>query len=116
MTDADIETCARVAHEANRAFCVATGDPSQVGWDEAPEWQRASAREGVQHALRGATPEELHESWCEAKRRDGWTHGAVKDAVAKTHPCLVPYAELPEVQRRKDAIFGAVVRAAAPAR
>ena len=28
-----------------------------------------------------------------------------KDETRKTHPCLVPYEQLPEEQRRKDAIF-----------
>ena len=28
----------------------------------------------------------------------------MKDPAAKTHPCMVPYADLPESQRRKDAL------------
>lgn len=38
-------------------------------------------------------------------------YGPEKDAIRKTHPCLVGYLSLPEAQRRKDDIFGAVVRA-----
>ncbi len=30
--------------------------------------------------------------------------------MAKTHHCLVPYAELPLEQRVKDNLYGAVVR------
>ncbi len=108
---ASVEQIARVCHEANRAWCAASGDPSQVEWEDAPDWQRDSAIEGVQAALAGATSEELHESWCAFKRADGWSHGAVKDAGARTHPCLVPYAELPPAQQAKDALFGAIVRA-----
>jgi hypothetical protein len=105
---------ARVCHEANRALQVETGDPAvSPPWDEVPEWQRTSAVEGVQAALGGATPEQLHESWCAAKERDGWTHGEVKDAAARTHPCLVPYEELPAEQRAKDHLFAAVVAALA---
>jgi hypothetical protein len=37
-------------------------------------------------------------------------YGEVKDAVAKTHPCMVPYDDLPEFQRKKDALFLAIVR------
>lgn len=105
------EAIARVCHEANSAWCAATGDHSQVPWNEAPEWQRESAYEGVWKALDGATSRELHESWCAAKVRDGWHYGEVKDPEAKTHPCLVDYDELPEEQRRKDALFGAIVKA-----
>jgi len=103
---------ARVAHEANRALQFIQGDPApSPAWDQAPQWQRESAVIGVHSALRGATPEELHESWCEHKRADGWVHGPVKDEVAKMHPCLVPYADLPEEQRLKDALFHAIVGA-----
>lgn len=100
---------ARVAHEVNRAYCQAIGDDSQVPWDEAPDWQRNSAMKGVVAANNGATPEQLHESWCAQKLREGWKHGPVKDPEAKTHPCLVPYEQLPAAQRIKDHLFRAAV-------
>ena len=34
----------------------------------------------------------------------------MKNPETKEHPCFVPYDELPEAQKAKDAIFGAVVR------
>lgn len=107
----DATTIARVCHEANRAWCEAHGDFSQLGWDDAADWQRESALEGVGHALGGATPEELHELWCASKRAGGWTYGPRKNDEVKEHPCLVPYDELPEEQRLKDALFGGIVRA-----
>lgn len=106
------EQIATVCHEANRALQHAHGDPApSPPWDDAPDWQQQAAMEGVTFALDGATPEQLHETWCNAKRRDGWTYGPVKDADARTHPCLVPYADLPADQRDKDAVFGAIVAA-----
>ncbi len=105
------EEIARVAHEVNRAFCEASGDWSHVPWEAAPEWQRSAAVDGVGKALAGATPEALHESWCRFKVADGWTFGPVKDPGAKTHPCLVPYGDLPPHQRVKDHLFSAVVAA-----
>lgn len=106
-----IDHIARVCHEANRAYCQSIGDHSQVSWDDAPQWQKDSAEYGVAKAIQGATPEELHESWTAQKVADGWVYGEVKDAEAKTHPCMVPYADLPEAQRRKDGLFGAIVNA-----
>jgi hypothetical protein len=35
----------------------------------------------------------------------------MKDADLKTHPCLRPYCELPEFDRKKDILFLAIVRA-----
>lgn len=103
---------ARVCHEANRAIQVATGDPSvSPEWDNAPDWQQESAIEGVVKAIQGYGPEGLHESWCDFKEADGWVYGDIKDAEAKTHPCLVPYAALPDEQKAKDAVFGAIVGA-----
>jgi len=107
-----LDGIARVCHEANRAWQIVTGDPVvSPSWDEASVDQRMSARDGVQVALAGATPEQLHESWTRNKLVNGWTFGAVKDEAAKTHPCLVPYDELPAEQRAKDALFGAIVTA-----
>lgn len=104
------EQIARVCHEANRAWQHVNDEPdASPEWDRAPDWQRESAVNGVRLALEGATPEELHESWALEKQRDGWVFGERKDAIAKTHPCLVPYDELPEAQRRKDALFRAIV-------
>ncbi len=103
---------ARVCHEANRALQLLLGDDAvSPPWDEAPEWQRESAVSGVREAVAGATPEQLHQLWCDFKVNDGWTHGPVKDAEAKTHPCLVPYEELPAGQKRKDHLFAAIVAA-----
>lgn len=104
------EEIARVAHEANRAWQVVTGDPApSPSWDEAPEWQRASAIDGVRHAQNGATAEQLHDAWCTFKTEDGWRYGPVKNEATKTHPCLVAYADLVPEQHRKDDLFQAVV-------
>jgi hypothetical protein len=110
-----IENIAIMCHEANKVWCYLNGDPSQPHWGWAPQWQRDSAINGVQHALKypDATPEDMHSNWMADKIADGWVYGEVKDAVAKTHPCMVPYDQLPEFQRKKDALFLAIVRALA---
>lgn len=108
--DAMIEACARAAHEVNRAYCFAIGDTSQPSWDDAPDWQKSSARNGVVGALQGNSPEQSHESWLQEKAYNGWTYGPVKDPDKKEHPCFVPYAELPPEQRAKDALFVSTVR------
>lgn len=107
-----VEACARASHEANRAYCLAMGDLSQLPWEEAPGWVRESVLLGVQKALEdpSLTPAESHKNWVSHKWADGWVYGPVKDAERKTHPCLLPYDELPPAQRAKDAIFLGVVR------
>ena len=104
---------ARVAHEINRAYCASLGDDSQPSWDNAPDWQKASALAGVDMHLANpdATPENSHESWLAQKTAEGWKYGPVKDAQKKEHPCFLPYAELPPEQKAKDYLFRAVVHA-----
>lgn len=105
------EQIARVTHEANRVLQILEEDPApSLSWNFASEEQRASAVDGVQAALAGKTPEELHENWVRFKTAGGWTYGPVKDELEKTHPCMVPYGDLPEAQQVKDHLFGAIVR------
>lgn len=113
--DLNVERIARVCHEVNRAYCISQGDTSQPTWDDAPQWQKESAMSGVAAivAKPDTTPEQSHEGWMAQKEADGWTYGTVKDADLKTHPCFVPYGDLPIAQRTKDYLFGAVVRSLA---
>lgn len=114
VTAISVEGIAQACHEANRAVQLATGDPApSPHWDDAEEWQRDSAISGVKFALNGATPEQQHEEWCRDKETAGWSYGDVKDPAAKTHPCLVPYGQLPAGQKAKDALFVAIVTALA---
>lgn len=109
----DIEHIARVCHEANRAWCEAHGDHSQAAWGGAAAWQRDSAIAGVKFALANPTASDSaqHDAWMADKLSDGWHYGAVKDADIKTHPCLVPFEQLPPMQQTKDRLFVAIVRA-----
>lgn len=106
-----IQDIARVCHEANRAYCVTLGDVSQTSWEFAPAWQKSSCIDGVNFVLKypHAPNSASHENWLATKKKDGWSYGQVKDVAAKKHPCCVPYERLPEEQKRKDAIFRAVV-------
>ena len=57
---------------------------------------------------RSSSPEELHGSWMQAYFGIGWVFGATYDREAKTHPDLVPYAQLGQLERDKDAVFVAL--------
>ena len=106
-----VEQIAIVCHEANRAYCATLGDNSQTAWDAAPQWQKDSAVKGVIYRLQNlmAPSCKQHEEWMAVKAAEGWTYGPVKDADKKTHPCIVPYDELPEEQRTKDELFAGIV-------
>lgn len=111
-----IEQIARICHEANAALCVGIGDHSQASWDDAPEWQRKSAVSNVRFHLKNPNvPARVsHENWMREKLSEGWRYGEVKDADAKTHPCIVEFEQLPPEQQAKDHLLNAIVRALAP--
>jgi hypothetical protein len=104
---------ARVAHEINRAYCEAIGDNSQPTWENAPDWQKQSAENGVHFHVHNpnAGPDHSHNEWLREKEATGWKYGPVKDAAKKEHPCFVPYNQLPVEQKAKDYLFRAVVHA-----
>jgi hypothetical protein len=108
-----VEQIAEICHEANRVYCKSIGDSSQPTWADAPDWQKKSAITGVKYHMENpnSLPEDSHNSWLREKEVDGWSYGDVKDSVAKTHPCFVPYAELPVEQQKKDYLFLGIVRA-----
>lgn len=110
----DVMFIAHTVHEGNRAWCIRQGDMSQPTWESAPDWQRSSCVQGVLFQLgrldQPSDPAASHNSWSEVKVKEGWVYGEVKDPEAKTHPCLVPFEELPAEQQFKDVLFETLVR------
>jgi len=106
-----VELIAKVCHEAIKAFCEAYDDFSQKSWNDADEWQRQSTIKSVQYRLAnpGASHSAQHDAWMADKIANGWKYGVIKNAQAKTHPCIVPYDQLPEIEKQKDALFQSIV-------
>lgn len=100
-----------VCHAANKAWCETNGDLSQKDWDAAEEWQRESAIKGVQFKIDNpnASNDAQHNAWMQDKIGNGWIYGEAKNAEAKTHPCIVPFDQLPEFQQKKDTLFCSIV-------
>ncbi len=109
----DLEAISRAVHEAVRAWSAAHGQLDIPAWDEAPDWMRASTEESVRfvqaHPQAGAGAQ--HEQWMAQRQADGWTYGATRDDEKKHHPMLVPFDELPEFERKKDALVCAIILA-----
>ncbi len=118
----DDKQIARLCHETIRTYCQIVEDDRNMNhestgrlpdWEEAPDWMVKSAIDGVQRVRRfpETKANENHENWLAHKRREGWVHGDVKDEGKKVHPCIMPYNELPNSQKRKDSLFIGVVKA-----
>lgn len=46
--------------------------------------------------------ENAHDLWARERMAQGWTWGPQRDDGAKKHPCLIPYADLPESEKKFD--------------
>ena len=44
----------------------------------------------------------VHEVWAETRIKQGWKYGEQRNDEFKTHPCLVPYDDLPEEEKEYD--------------
>ena len=102
---------ARVMHEAVRAWQKENGQEPSPPWSRAPQWMKTASYDAVVWRIRNpkAKSSAQHDQWLAQKKTAGWKFGKKKDAAKKTHPMMVPYAKLPEFERRKDALVGAVV-------
>ena len=46
--------------------------------------------------------EQVHDVWSAGRIAEGWNYGAERNDQNKTHPCLIPYDDLPESEREYD--------------
>jgi hypothetical protein len=104
------EQIASIIHEANRQLRLVLGCSPGPHWTECDQQLKDSVVNGVEKALDGATPQELHEEWVVCKSAQGWTWGVIRDHRHRRHPCLVPYDELPPDQQLKNQMFQTMVR------
>ena len=96
---------ARLAAQAAEAPIV------PVVWEQREEPFKKQFREVIERQCgeqRSRSPGELHGSWMQSYYTMGWVYGEEYDREKKTHPDLVPYAELGQLERDKDAVFVAL--------
>lgn len=107
-----IERRARFVYDAARLAAQCANAPIvPVIWDEREEAFRKQFREVIERQCseqRSNSPEELHGSWMQAYFEMGWVYGEEYNREKKTHPDLVPYARLGQLERDKDAVFVAL--------
>lgn len=44
----------------------------------------------------------VHEVWAQSRISQGWTYGPERSDALRHHPCLVPYEDLPEIEKAYD--------------
>jgi len=99
-------------YEAARVAAIAANAPIIPDrWESREEPFRKQMTELISlqtGPLRSGSPEEMHGSWMGAYRVMGWQYGPIYDRENKIHPDLVPYNQLGQLERDKDAVFVAL--------
>ncbi len=107
-----IERRAEFVYNAARLAAIGSQAPIvPVPWAEREEPFRAQFLNVIERQCgdtRSKSPEELHGSWMQAYITMGWRYGEKYDRENKVHPDLVPYAQLGQLERDKDAVFMAL--------
>lgn len=96
---------ARIAAIASKAPIV------PVQWSEREDAFKMQFLDVIERQCgenRSISPEELHGSWMQSYITMGWVYGEVYDRENKVHPDLVPYSQLGQLERDKDAVFVAL--------
>ena len=54
--------------------------------------------------------ENAHDIWAAQRINDGWLFGPERCDESRRHPCLVPYSQLPEIEKAYDrnAVLGTI--------
>jgi len=99
-------------YEGARLAAVASGAPIvPVPWEEREQDFKDQFLKVIERQCgekRSKSPEELHGSWMQSYLSMGWVYGEVYDRDKRIHPDLVPYADLGQLERDKDAVFVAL--------
>ena len=99
-------------YEAARLAAIASEAPVVPDpWDKREDGFRNQFLQVIERQCgdsRSNSPEELHGSWMQAYFAMGWVFGKEYNREKKTHPDLVPYADLGQLERDKDAVFVAL--------
>lgn len=115
ISDESAMKIALVMHESVRAWQRANDQAIAPSWARAPKWMKDSSLEAVRWRLMNpdAGVSAQHDRWMNEKKANGWKYGRTKNGTKKTHPLMIPYGDLPEIERRKDALVNAVIDALA---
>ncbi len=103
---------AKICHQVNRDYCINEQLEAPPEWADLPENIQESIVAGVVEAISDPkiTPTQIHQMWCDYKEKEGWKYALNKDLKLKTHPNLVPFKDLPDLEKRKDVLFIKTVR------
>lgn len=103
------ERQAQFVYNAARLAALAAGAPViPVVWEEREPAFRKQFLDVIERQCgphRYSSPEELHSTWMQSYLAMGWTYDKTYDRERRTHPDLVPYTKLGQLEKDKDNVF-----------
>lgn len=103
------ERRSQFVYDAARLAAQAANAPIiPVPWDEREEPFKVQFRKVIERQCseqRSHSPEEMHEGWMQEYLAMGWVYGPEYSREKKTHPDLVLYDKLGQLERDKDEVF-----------
>ena len=112
MTESLTERRAAFVYDGARLAAEAAGAPIVPDyWDDREQAFVIQFLDVIERQCgpqRSMSPEELHGSWMQAYLAMGWVYGEEYNREKRVHPDLVPYAQLGQLERDKDAVFVAL--------
>lgn len=105
-----------IAHLAIASLSAFAGESDVVNEFEAlPDAKKEALISGVSMLLENpeAGHDARHNAWVAEMLEAGWVYGKKKDDEAKTHPRIVDFEKLNKLEREKEILLHAIVRAMA---
>lgn len=101
-TPVDVDTVARIVHNAQRDFGLWLDDSYPPDpYDALSEEARLPAQSLVRLIAQGYSTDYVHDIWVTSMEEKGWKYGDVKDPYGKTHPCMTLFKDLSQWEKRR---------------
>ena len=99
------------AHSAIKQYSIAAGDFSHDDWGKTASELKENTMSVVCSIYENPhqSAEEIHNVWMSEKIKSGWKYGDAKNKHLKEHPCIIPYADLSKMEKKKDSLFKSIV-------
>ena len=110
--DAQVIAIAAMAHHAVRKWRIWNDESPEPPFDALPQIDRRAALERARAASTLTNEPDSHEHamWLADMAVNGWRAGPY-NPIAKSHPRIVPYSELPDWAQKEYRLYRAVVKA-----
>lgn len=99
---------AKECHSANDDLMLVNNEvPNLTDWHQMDDHTRSMNIKSVSKIIdnKYITAKDLHNEWMDNKIADGWKYGTVKNPELKTHPLIIEFEKMSDINKLKDQNF-----------